>query len=350
MKRKVAILGATGAVGQRFIQLLQKHPWFEIEVLAASERSARRKYRDACNWILESEMPSNIGEMLLVNSTIESVERVGNVDLVFSALPADIAGPVEKEFAKKYPVFSKASSHRLEEDVPLIIPEVNPEHFALIPIQKKRRGWEGFISTNPNCSTIQLAITLKPLMVFDPKKVVVSTMQALSGAGYPGVASMDIIDNVVPYISSEEEKIETETLKVLGDFNGLRVNPTNVTISASCNRVNVKDGHLECVFVELGTNPSIEEVKQAFQSFKGEPQELKLPSAPENPIVVRDELNRPQPRLDRDTEGGMSVVVGRIRQDPTLTVKYICIGHNTIRGAAGAALLSAELATKKGYV
>jgi aspartate-semialdehyde dehydrogenase len=350
LKRKVAILGATGVVGQRFIQLLQKHPWFEIEVLAASERSAGRKYCDACNWILESDMPSNIGEMLLVNSTIESVERVGNVDLVFSALPADIAGPVEKEFAKKYPVFSKASSHRLEEDVPLIIPEVNPEHFALIPIQKKRRGWKGFISTDPNCSTIQLAITLKPLMVFNPKKVVVSTMQALSGAGYPGVASMDIIDNVVPYISSEEEKIETETLKVLGDFNGLRVNPTNVTISASCNRVNVKDGHLECVFVELGTNPSIEEVKQAFQSFKGEPQELKLPSAPENPIVVRDELNRPQPRLDRDAEGGMSVVVGRIRHDPTLTVKYICIGHNTIRGAAGAALLSAELATKKGYV
>ena len=349
MKRKVAILGATGAVGQRFIQLLQRHPWFEIEVLGASERSAGRKYRDACNWILESEMPSNIGEMLLVDSTIESVEKVGNVDLVFSALPADIAGPVEKEFAKKYPVFSKASSHRLEEDVPLIIPEVNPEHFALIPIQKKRRGWEGFICTDPNCSTIQLAITLKPLTVFNLKKVVVSTMQALSGAGYPGVASMDIIDNVVPYISGEEEKIETETLKALGDFNGVRVNPTNVIVSASCNRVNVKDGHLECVSVELGTNPSIEEVKQAFQSFKGEPQELKLPSAPENPIVVRDELNRPQPRLDRDTEGGMSIVVGRIRHDPSLTVKYICIGHNTIRGAAGAALLSAELATRKGY-
>jgi aspartate-semialdehyde dehydrogenase len=350
LKRKVAILGATGSVGQRFIQLLQKHPWFEIGVLAASERSAGRKYCDACNWILESEMPSDIGEMLLVNSTVESVKRVSNVDVVFSALPSDIAGPVEEEFAEKYPVFSKASAHRLEEDVPLIIPEVNPDHFALIPIQKKRRGWEGFISTDPNCSTIQLAITLKPLMVFNPRKVVVSTMQALSGAGYPGVASMDIIDNVVPYISSEEEKIETETLKVLGDFNGVRVNPANVTISASCNRVNVKDGHLECVFVELGTNSGIEEVKQAFQSFKGEPQELKLPSAPEHPIVVRDELNRPQPRLDRDTEGGMSIVVGRIRHDPTLTVKYVCLGHNTIRGAAGAALLSAELVAKKGYV
>ena len=350
MRRKAAILGATGAVGQRFIQLLQKHPWFEIEVLAASERSADKKYREACNWILESEMPNDTGEMTVVNADVKSAEKAGNIDVVFSSLPANVASQVEEEFAKKYPVFSKASSHRLEDDVPLIIPEVNPEHFALIPIQEKRRGWEGFISTDPNCSTIQLAITLKPLMVFDPKKVAVSTMQALSGAGYPGVASMDIIDNVVPYIAGEEEKIETETLKVLGDFNGLRVIPTNVTISASCNRVNVKDGHLECVFVELGTNPSIEEVKQVFQSFKGEPQELKLPSAPENPIVVRDELNRPQPRLDRDTEGGMSVVVGRIRQDPTLTVKYICVSHNTIRGAAGAALLSAELATKKGYV
>jgi len=294
-------------------------------------------------------MPSDIGEMTVANADVKSTEKAGNIDVVFSSLPANVASKVEEEFAKKYPVFSKASAHRLEEDVPLIIPEVNPEHFALIPLQKKRRGWKGFISTDPNCSTIQLAITLKPLMIFDPKKVVVSTLQALSGAGYPGVASMDIIDNVVPYISGEEEKMEKETLKVLGDFNDLRVIPKKVTISASCNRVNVKDGHLECVFAELGADPSIEEVKQAFQSFKGEPQELKLPSAPENPIVVRDELNRPQPRLDRDTEGGMSIVVGRIRHDPSLTVKYICIGHNTIRGAAGAALLSAELATRKGY-
>lgn len=346
----MAILGATGAVGQRFLQLLQGHPWFEIEVLAASERSAGKKYREACNWILESEMPSDVGEMTVVDTDVESVEKAGNVDIVFSSLPANVAGPVEEEFAKKYPVFSKASAHRLKEDVPLIIPEVNPDHLALIPIQKKRRGWNGFISTDPNCSTIQLAITLKPLMAFGMKRVAVSTMQALSGAGYPGVASLDIIDNVIPYIQNEEEKMELETLKILGNFDGVKVYPANIRISASCNRVDVKDGHLECVFVELETNPSIEEVKEAFESFKGEPQELKLPSAPENPIIVRDEPNRPQPRFDRDAGGGMSVVVGRVRHDPVLTIKYICLSHNTIRGAAGAALLSAELATKKGYI
>lgn len=350
MKRKVAILGATGMVGQRFIQLLQNHPWFEIEVLAASERSAGRRYGEACIWTLESEMPDAIGEMTVADANIKSVERAGNIDMVFSSLPADIAGKVEEEFAQKYPVFSKASAHRLEADVPLIIPEVNPGHLALIPVQKRRRNREGFISTDPNCSTIQLAITLKPLMKFNLKKVFVSTLQALSGAGYPGVASIDMIDNVVPYISGEEEKVESETLKVLGDFDGTRISPANVTVSASCNRVNVKDGHLECVFVELGTNPSIGEVKEAFQSFKSVPQELKLPSAPENPIVVRDEPNRPQPRYDRDASRGMSVVVGRVRRDPVLTIKYVCLGHNTIRGAAGAALLSAELALKEGYV
>jgi len=350
LKRKAAILGATGAVGQRFLQLLQGHPWFEIEVLAASERSAGKKYREACNWILESEMPSNIGEMTVVDTDVKSVEKAGNVDIMFSSLPANVAGTVEEGFAKKYPVFSKASAHRLKDDVPLIIPEVNPDHLALIPIQKKRRGWNGFISTDPNCSTIQLAITLKPLMTFGMKRVAVSTMQALSGAGYPGVASLDIIDNVIPYIQNEEEKMELETLKILGNFDGAKVHPANIQISASCNRVDVKDGHLECVFVELETNPSIEKVEEAFESFRGEPQELKLPSAPENPIIVRDEPNRPQPRFDRDAGGGMSVVVGRVRHDPVLTIKYICLSHNTIRGAAGAALLSAELAAKKGYI
>jgi len=350
LKRKTAILGATGAVGQRLVQLLNRHPWFEIEVLAASERSASKKYRDACNWILESEMPREIGEMTVENADVKSVESAGDVDLVFSSLPADIAGPIEEKFAEKYAVFSKASKHRLEEDVPLMIPEINPDHLTLIPIQKKRRKWKGFICTDPNCSTIQLAITLKPLMAFGLKKVAVSTMQALSGAGYPGVASLDIIDNVVPYIPNEEEKIEQETLKILGKFNGAKIQPANVAISATCNRVNVKDGHLESVFVELGRNPSPESVKRAFEKFKGEPQELKLPSAPTNPIIVRDEINRPQPRFDRDAGKGMSIVVGRIRRDPVLTIKYMCLGHNTIRGAAGAALLSAELAYKKGYI
>lgn len=350
MRWKVAILGATGAVGQRFVQLLYGHPWFEIEVLAASEKSAGKRYREACNWILESDMPLEVADMPVVNSDIESVKDCGDVDFVFSALPSDIAKSVEAKFASEYPVFSKASAHRLEEDVPLIIPEVNPEHLELIKIQKKRRKWSGFISTDPNCSTIQLAITLKPLMQFGLKRVIVSTMQALSGAGFPGVPSLSIIDNVVPYISGEEEKIEKETLKILGELDGYKVNPANVQISASCNRVNVKDGHLECVFVELEDKPSLEMVKEAFRSFRGEPQRLKLPSAPENPIIVREETDRPQPRLDRDEGKGMSVVVGRIREDSVLTLKYICLGHNVIRGAAGAGLLSAELAAKKGYI
>ncbi len=350
MKRKVAILGATGAVGQRFIQMLHNHPWFKIEVLAASEKSAGKPYIEACNWMLEWDMPREIAEMEVVNSDVKSVKKAGDVDFVFSALPSDVAGPLEAEFAKTYPVFSKASAHRLEEDVPLLIPEVNPEHLELVKVQRKRRGWSGFVSTDPNCSTIQLAITLKPLMEFGLKRVIVSTMQALSGAGFPGVPSLSIIDNVLPYIQGEEEKIELETLKILGEFHGDRVQPANIKISASCNRVNVKDGHLECVFVELERKPSVEEVKEAFRNFKGEPQRLKLPSSPENPIVVREEKDRPQPRFDRDEGKGMSVVVGRIREDPVLTIKYVCLSHNTIRGAAGAALLSAELSLQKGYI
>lgn len=347
-KRKVAILGATGAVGQRFIQLLQGHPWFQIEVLAASERSAGKKYKDACNWVMESNLPEEIAEMPVANADVESVEKAGNVDLVFSSLPGDLAGAVESEFAALYPLFSKASAHRMENDVPLLIPEINPDHADLIKIQQKARGWKGFITTDPNCSTIQLAITLKPLMQFGLRNVIVTTMQALSGAGYPGVASLDIIDNVVPYISREEEKMEAETLKILGNFDGKVVKNADFKLSASCNRVNVKDGHLESVFIKLQEDPSVEEIEAAFARFKGEPQKLKLPSAPEQPIVVRKEQNRPQPRFDRDTGCGMSVVVGRIRKDPIMTFKYICLGHNTVRGGAGAGILSAELLVAKG--
>jgi len=347
-KRKVAILGATGAVGQRFIQLLQGHPWFKIEVLAASERSAGKKYNDACNWVMESNLPKEIAEMTVTDATVQAVEKAGDVDIVFSSLPGELAGPVEAEFAALYPVFSKASAHRMEKDVPLLIPEVNPEHLALVPIQKKQRGWKGFITTDPNCSTIQLAMTLKPLMSFGLSQVMVTTMQALSGAGYPGVPSLDIIDNVVPFISKEEEKMECENLKILGAFNGKTVQDADFVISASCNRVHVKDGHLESVFVKLDRNPSLEEVEEAFRKFRGEPQRLKLPSAPENPIVVRKEQNRPQPRFDRDEGKGMSVVVGRLRKDPIMTMKYMCLGHNTIRGGAGAGILSAELMVAKG--
>ncbi|HUU89063.1 MAG TPA: aspartate-semialdehyde dehydrogenase, partial [Candidatus Glassbacteria bacterium] len=340
---KVAILGATGAVGQRFIELLQNHPWFKIEVLAASERSAGKKFKNACNWIMNSNLPTEIAEMSIVNVDLESIRKAGNVDLVFSALPGGLAGPVESELASEYPVFSKASAHRMDQDVPLIIPEVNPEHVGLIPIQKKARGWKGFISTDPNCSTIQLAMTLKPLMNFGLSKVIVTTMQALSGAGYPGVPSLDIIDNVIPFISNEEEKMECESQKILGSFESNKISAANFPLSASCNRVNVSEGHLESVFVKLERNPTVGEVEEAFRQFTGEPQELKLPSAPENPIVVRDEKNRPQPRFDRNEGQGMSVVVGRIRNDPIMTMKYMCLGHNTIRGAAGGGILSAEL-------
>ncbi|MEM2110310.1 MAG: aspartate-semialdehyde dehydrogenase [Candidatus Bathyarchaeia archaeon] len=350
MKRKVAILGATGAVGQRFIQLLEGHPWFETSVLAASERSAGKKYKNACVWRMETEMPSEIGDMNVVNTDLKSVKETEDVDFVFSTLPGDLAGPVETEFAAEYPVLSKAAAHRMEEDVPLLIPEVNSEQLELIPIQRKKRGWKGFISTDPNCSTIQMAMTLKPLMAFGLKRVIVTTMQALSGAGYPGVSSLDIIDNVIPYISKEEEKMESETRKILGTFDGTHVKPADISISASCNRVNVKDGHLEAVFVELESKPSVEEIKEAFRNFRGEPQKFKLPTAPEKPIIVREEPDRPQPRFDRDAGNGMSVVVGRIRSDPIMTVKYLCLGHNTVRGAAGAGILSAELMVTKGIL
>jgi aspartate-semialdehyde dehydrogenase len=347
-KRKVAILGATGAVGQRYIQLLQEHPWFKVEVLAASERSAGKKYKDACNWTMETDLPKEIADMTVADTTVESVEKAGDVDLIFTSLPGDLAGQVEEEFAALYPVFSKASAHRMEKDVPLLIPEVNPDHLELIPIQKKNRGWKGFISTDPNCSTIQMAITLKPLMEFGLQQVMVTTMQALSGAGYPGVPSLDILDNVVPYIGKEEEKMESESNKILGTFDGKSVQNADFAVSASCNRVHVKDGHLESIFVKLEKDPSIEEIEEAFSTFKGLPQKLKLPSAPQHPIIVRKEANRPQPRFDRDAGRGMSVTVGRIRSDPIMTLKYMCLGHNTIRGAAGGGILSAEFAVAKG--
>ncbi len=347
-KRKVAILGATGAVGQRYIQLLQDHPWFEISVLAASERSAGKKFKDAATWVLETDMPKEIAEMPVANIDVKSCEQTGDFDIVFTSLPGDLAGPTENEFGAKYPVFSKASAHRMDKDVPLIIPEINPSHIELVKVQQKQRGWKGFITTDPNCSTIGLAITLAPLMQFGIKEVMVTTMQALSGAGYPGVASLDIIDNVVPFISGEEDKMETEANKILGQFDGKSIKFADFKTTASCNRVNVKDGHLESVFVKLDKQPSLEEVEAAFTNFKGEPQKLKLPSAPAQPIIVRHEKNRPQPRFDRDAGCGQSVVVGRLRKDPIMTLKYMCLSHNTVRGAAGGGILSAELYVAKG--
>ncbi|MBI5228946.1 aspartate-semialdehyde dehydrogenase [Candidatus Micrarchaeota archaeon] len=347
---KVAILGATGMVGQYLVSLLQGHPWFETEVLAASDRSAGKKYREAAHWIHPSQMPSGIGEMEVANSDVKSVEELGSPDIIFSCLPSDIAGGVEEEFASAgYPVFSKAANHRLEEDVPLIIPEVNPSHATLVDFQKEKRGWQGFITTDPNCSTTQLVLSLFPLVQFDLSKVMVTTMQALSGAGYPGVPSLDANANVIPFISKEEEKLESETLKLLGEFDGEKIIPAELKLSATCTRVPVQHGHLESVTVSLEAKPSLEEVKEAWASFEGEPLKLGLPSAVK-PIRYREENDRPQPRLDCDEGNGMTIVLGRLRMDPILDYKYLCLGHNVVRGAAGEGILQAELFKAKGLI
>lgn len=346
-KIKVGILGATGMVGQRFVQLLAHHPWFEITALAASERSVGIPYGEACRWAVSEEMPATVKEMVVRES------KPGLAcQLVFSALPAEVAGPIEEEFAAAgYAVSSNARNHRLDPDVPLLVPEVNPDHLALIGIQRRRRGWKGFIVTNPNCSTAQLVLALKPLWDrFGITALNVVTMQALSGAGYPGVPSLDILDNIIPYIAGEEGKLEREPLKLLGRLEGEAIEEAEVIISAQCHRVATRDGHLEAVSVKLGQEASREEVVEALRDFRGPLQDLGLPSAPEQPIVVREEIDRPQPRLDRDEGRGMSVVVGRVRECPVLDYKFVLLGHNTIRGAAGAAVLNAELLAAQGYL
>jgi len=340
MKYKVAILGATGMVGQRFIQLLADHPWFKISGLAASEKRVGKIYGEEVKWLFDTEIPKDVIDMEITSMNPKNIDA----DIVFSALPSDVAKKVEIDFAKSgFVVASNASAYRLEEDVPLIIPEVNPDHLGLIDIQRKNRKWDGFIVTNPNCTTIMLVITLKPLMDLGLKSVKVASMQAVSGAGYPGVSSFDIIDNIIPFIKGEEEKVQTETLKLLGKFNGKKIEYANIKVSASCHRVPVIDGHTEAVWVEFDRNVKVEDVINAFESL--EP--LDLPSSPDKVIVVRREKDRPQPRLDRYEGNGMSVVVGRIRADDERNLKYIVLGHNTIRGAAGASILNAELMVKK---
>ena len=346
-KIPVGVLGATGMVGQRFVQLLAGHPWFEIAALAASERSAGRPYGEVCRWVIPGEMPPSLGGMVVRECRPDLPCR-----LVFSALPAEAAGAIEEEFAAAgYVVSSNARSHRLDPDVPLLIPEVNPDHLALIEVQRRRRGWKGLIVAAPNCSTTQLILALKPLWdEFGIEAVCVATMQALSGAGYPGVASLDILDNVIPYIPGEEGKLEREPLKLLGRLEGEAIQEAELAISAQCHRVPTRDGHLEAVSVKLGRRASREEVVEALRGFRGLPQELGLPSAPARPIVVREEADRPQPRLDRDEGGGMSVVVGRVRECPVLDYKFLVLGHNTVRGAAGGAILNAELLVAQGYL
>lgn len=340
----VGILGATGMVGQRFIELLGDHPQFELTALTASKRSAGKRYEDAATWYLDSKIPEVAEDVVVVDTDPNEVK---DVDIVFSALPADIAAVVEPKFAEAgMIVASNASAMRMEQDVPLVIPEVNPEHLELVEIQQKNRGWDGFIVTNPNCSTIALTMTLKPLYdQFSIKRVYVSTMQAVSGAGYSGVPSMAIVDNLVPFIGEEEEKMELETLQLLGDFDGESVTPASFGVSTSCHRVAVLDGHTEAVFIEMEDEFEVDDIKNSFAEFRGLPQKLGLYSAPENPVIVREEDNRPQPRMDRNAEKGMAVSVGRIRRDDVFdrSFKYVLVGHNTIRGAAGASILNAEL-------
>jgi aspartate-semialdehyde dehydrogenase len=349
-KYNAAILGATGVVGQRFVEILQKHPWFDLSVLAASERSAGRKYGEACAWGAESELPGDISDIAVVDSNLKAVEAAGSVDVVFSCLPADFAKDVELDFASKYPVFSKVRVNRMVEDIPLIVPEVNHEHIEMIHAQRKARGWSGFLSTDPNCSTTQFAIALKPFQRFGLKKVIVTTMQALSGAGYPGLASLDMNDNILTHIKGEEKKMETESLKILGNLENGRVENARFDISANCNRVAVRDGHTECVNILLEEDISEDEARSVLREFSSVPQELALPSAPKRPIVVRDEPDRPQPMRDRWEGNGMSVVVGRVRNDSVFTIKFVCLSHNTIRGAAGDAILQAELYRSRGLI
>jgi len=347
-KVKVGILGATGMVGQRFVQLLANHPWFEITEVAASERSAGVSYREAMQgrWKLEGEIPQKVARLKVKQCTPDLDCRV-----VFSALDASVAGPIEEEFAREgYVVVSNARNHRMDPDVPLLIPEVNPEHIEIIPKQRERWSKGGFIVTNPNCSTIGLVMALAPLKeAFGLRRVVVTTLQALSGAGYPGVASLDILDNVIPFISGEEEKVETEPLKIMGELREGKFVPAPFSISASCTRVNVRDGHLESVSVELEKKASAEEVIRAWEDFNPL-KDLELPSAPKRPIIYRPERDRPQPLKDRDAEGGMACVVGRLRPCKVLDYKFFLLSHNTIRGAAGAAVLNAEYLLKRGYI
>ena len=344
-KIPVAILGATGLVGQRLVQMLDGHPWFDVRALAASDNSVGKRYADAVKWHLGSDMPAYARAMI-----VQPCEPKFDAPLVFSALPSDVAGEIETRFADAGAlVSSNASSHRMDADVPLVIPEVNAAHLDLIRAQRAQR--KGAIICNPNCSTIHLTLALKPLLdAFGLRHVVVTTMQALSGAGYPGVASLDILDNVVPFIGGEEEKLESEPLKILGKIRGETTASAEFKISAACNRVATSDGHMETASVELIKKASLDDVRRAFAEFSAEPQALKLPTAPAHPIIVRDEVDRPQPRLDRDAEGGMATIVGRLRACAVLDYKFVLLGHNTIRGAAGGTLLNAELLYAKGFI
>jgi aspartate-semialdehyde dehydrogenase len=342
---EVGILGATGMVGQHFIKFLQGHPWFDLKWLGASDRSAGKKYKDAMNWNLAGSVPETVADL-----TVEDSKPGNAPKLLFSAMDAGVATEIERAFAAAgHTVVSNSRNHRMELDVPLLVPEINADHLKLVPAQKAR-GWKGQIVTNPNCSTIGLVMALGPLKQFGITKIIVTTMQAISGAGYPGVPSMDIMGNVVPFIGGEEEKMEMETQKILGDFAGDHIEPLAARVSAHCNRVAVVDGHTETVSVEFSSKPSLADIRNALESFRGEPQNRNLPSAPCRPVIYMEEANRPQPRKDAERERGMAAFVGRLRPCPVLDYKFVVLSHNTIRGAAGAAVLNAELMHSEGML
>jgi aspartate-semialdehyde dehydrogenase len=352
-KIPVGILGATGTVGQRFIQLLHEHPWFDITWLAASDRSAGKPYPEAAKWNLATPVPAKIAAMKVSAAAPDS----STPKLVFAALDATAAQQIEPAFAEAgHAVVSNSSAFRMAEDVPLIIPEVNGDHIPLIKTQKWYKKNGGFMVTNPNCSAIGLVLALAPLhRRFGIDKIFVATMQAISGAGYPGVPSMDILGNVIPYIAKEEDKMEAETRKLLGSMvesslNGSRVVDADLTLSAHCNRVAVEDGHTESVSLKLRKPATAEEIIDAWNEFRCLPQKLKLPTAPEQPVIYESAPDRPQPRLDRDRGRGMSAVCGRLRPCNIFDWKFTVLSHNTIRGAAGAAVLNGELLKAQGYI
>ncbi|HZS50664.1 MAG TPA: aspartate-semialdehyde dehydrogenase [Bryobacterales bacterium] len=347
-KIEVGVLGATGMVGQHFLRFLDGHPWFRLTWLGASERSAGKRYSDAAPWHLNGGCPESIAAL-----SVEECKPGRAPRLVFSAMDASVAGEIEQEFARAgHVVVSNSRNHRMLPDVPLLVPEINADHLQLIPLQQRARGWKGMIVTNPNCSTVALTMALAPLKQFGITKVIATTLQAISGAGYPGVPSMDIMGNVIPHIGGEEEKMETETQKILGDYvaGAGQIRPLAAAVSAHCNRVPVVDGHTVTVSAALEQKPALEDLLAAFESFRGVPQERKLPSAPARPVVLMREVNRPQPRKDAERERGMACFVGRVRKCPVLDYKLVALGHNTIRGAAGAAVLNAELMYSEGLL
>jgi aspartate-semialdehyde dehydrogenase len=345
-KIEVGILGATGMVGQNFIKFLDGHPWFELTWLGASDRSAGKKYRDAAKWFLNGTAPDAVRDRVVEECKPGNAPR-----LLFSATDASVATEIEQAFAKAgHVIVSNSRNHRMERDVPLLVPEVNPDHLKLVPGQQRLRGWKGQIVTNPNCSTIVLTMALGPLKQFGITRIITTTLQAISGAGYPGVPSMDINANVIPFIGGEEEKMQQETQKILGALRGDHIEPLAAKVSAHCNRVPVVDGHTVTVSIEFSSKPSEADVLHAFETFRSVPQDRDLPSAPRRPVQYMPEADRPQPRKDVERDRGMAAFIGRLRACPVFDYKFVALGHNTIRGAAGAAVLNAELMHSEGML